>query len=239
MQRPAGNDGAGARRAAMIEIPLFPLKNVVLFPGMQLPLHIFEMRYREMISECVEKKRQFGVLLIDEGHEVGDRAMPHMVGTLAGIARVEKLDDGRMNIHTVGTQRFRVYELNNNRNFLQGRVRPFPLVNGATALAEKLAHKVRPRVIEYVELLSAASEQQLRLDRLPEDPMQLALTVAIALQINAQDKQKLLEKPGVPDMLAFQLHLLSRENLFTRHMAETQREVLTLNQGPTGYIFPN
>jgi Lon protease-like protein len=223
----------------MIELPLFPLKNVVLFPGMMLPLHIFEMRYREMINECIEEKKQFGVVLIDEGQEVGVAARPHLVGTLAGISRVERLEDGRLNIRTVGTQRFRVFELNDNRNFLQGMVRPFPIVNGSTAKAVELAHKVRPRVVEYIELLSAASEQKLRLDRLPEDPTQLALMVAISLQINAEDKQTLLEKAGVPEMLAYELHLLSRECLFTKHMVDTQRDVLKLNQGPTGYVFPN
>ncbi|MGL4648017.1 MAG: LON peptidase substrate-binding domain-containing protein [Caldilineaceae bacterium] len=238
VSNPVPDEGV-ASQVDMTELPLFPLKNVVLFPGMMLPLHIFEMRYREMISECVEEKRQFGVVLIDEGREVGSSALPHMVGTAAGIKRVDKLEDGRMNIHTVGRQRFRVFELNQKRNFLQGMVKPFPIVNGSTARAAELAHQVRPRVVEYIELLSAASGQTLRLDRLPEDPTQLALMVAIALQINAEDKQVLLEKAGVPEMLAYELHLLSRECLFTRHMVETQSDVLTLNQGPTGYIFPN
>ena len=73
-----------------MEMPLFPLKNVVLFPGMMLPLHIFELRYREMINRCIEEKIPFGVLLIEEGQEVGDTAKPHMVGTAARITRVER-----------------------------------------------------------------------------------------------------------------------------------------------------
>lgn len=235
----SGPDEGATSQVEMIELPLFPLKNVVLFPGMMLPLHIFEMRYREMIGECIDEKRQFGVVLINEGKEVGNGAVPSKVGTAAAIRRVEKLPDGRMNIRAVGTQRFRILKLNHERNFLQGLVKPMPIVNGSTALAADLAHKVRPRVVEYIELLSAASQQKLRLDRLPEDPSQLALMVAIALQINTADKQALLERAGVPEMLAYELHLLSRECLFTRHMVETQSEVLELNQGPTGYVFPN
>src|SRR3954453_11337770 len=88
------------------EIPLFPL-NTVLFPGMPLPLHIFEPRYREMIGACVRDERPFGVVLIKEGREVGEAAMPFEVGTLAKIVGVERLDDGRMNVVTVGTDRFR------------------------------------------------------------------------------------------------------------------------------------
>jgi Lon protease-like protein len=223
-----------------MQLPLFPLKNVVLFPGMVLPLHIFELRYREMINKCVDEKSPFGVLLIDEGQEVGDAARPHSVGTAARIARVERMDDGRMNITTIGTQRFRVLELDyTSQPYLTGTVRTFPPVNGSTRMAADLAQRVRPRVIEYVELLSEASNQKLRLDRLPEDPTTLAFLVAISLQVNSSDKQQLLEQSGIPEMLAYESHLLSRECLFTRHMIDTQADIATLNQVPTGYIFPN
>lgn len=223
-----------------MELPLFPLKNVVLFPGMVLPLHIFELRYREMINKCIDEKSPFGVLLIDEGQEVGEAARPHSVGTAARIGRVERLEDGRMNITTIGTQRFRVLELNDtSHSYLTGTVRTFPPVNGGTRLAADLAQRMRPRVIEYVELLSEASNQKLRLDRLPEDPTTLAFLVAISLQVNSSDKQHLLELTGIPEMLAYELHLLSRECLFTRYMIDTQADVAKLNQGPTGYIFPN
>ena len=65
-----------------MEMPLFPL-NVVLFPGMVLPLHVFEPRYREMINHCIEEEKPFGVVLIDEGQEVGGPAAPRLVGTAA------------------------------------------------------------------------------------------------------------------------------------------------------------
>src|SRR5437867_720934 len=89
------------------EIPLFPL-NTVLFPGMPLPLHIFEPRYREMIGVCSDEDRPFGVVLIREGMEVGEAAKPFEVGTMAKIIGIDRLNDGRMNIVTVGTRRFRV-----------------------------------------------------------------------------------------------------------------------------------
>lgn len=222
-----------------MELPLFPLKNVVLFPGMLLPLHIFELRYREMINRCIDEKLPFGVLLISEGQEVGEAATPHLVGTAARITRVERLDDGRLNITAMGTQRFQVVELQHNFTYLTGKVRQLPVVNGGTKIAADLAQMMRPRILEYVELISEASQQKLKLDRLPEDPTTLAYLVAISLQVNAADKQKLLEKVGIPEMLAYEAHLLSREILFTRYMINTQADVLALNAGPTGYIFPN
>ena len=223
----------------MMEMPLFPLKNVVLFPGMVLPLHIFEPRYREMINRCIAERIPFGVLLIDEGQEVGGDARPHLVGTAARIVRVDRLEDGCMNITAVGTQRFRVQELSRSRSYLSGKVSQFPLVNGATQQAADLAQRVRPQVLDYVDLLAKASSTNLRLERLPEDPLTLAFMIAIALQVKAADKQKLLEQAGIPEILALEARLIARETKLMQFMLETQQEVLAMNSGPTGYVFPN
>jgi uncharacterized protein len=223
----------------MMEMPLFPLKNVVLFPGMVLPLHIFELRYRKMINRCIDEQIPFGVVLIDQGQEVGDSAQPHVIGTAARIVRVERLDDGCMNITAVGTQRFRIIELKHNHSYLAGTVSQYPVVNGATKLASDLAQRLRPQVMDYVELLSRASNTNLRLDRLPEDPLTLAFMIAIALQVKAEDKQKVLEQSGIPEILAFENRLISREIKLLEFMMGTQQEVLSMNSGPTGYVFPN
>ena len=221
-----------------MDLPLFPL-NVVLFPGMVLPLHIFEPRYLEMINRCLEEEIPFGVVLIQEGHEVGGPARPYMVGTAARIMRVERLVDERMNITVVGTQRFRILELNRSHSYLSAAVAQFPAINGSTRIAMEMAQKVRPKIIEYVELLSKASQTKLKLDRLPEDPTTLAFLVAIALQVNNRDKQQLLEIPGIPEMLDRERYLLSLELLLLRHMVETQDAILAMSGGSTGYIFPN
>jgi Lon protease-like protein len=229
-----------------MEMPLFPL-NVVLFPGMVLPLHVFEPRYREMINHCIEEEKPFGVVLIDEGQEVGGpaaprlvgTAAPRLVGTAARITRVDRLDGGRMNITTVGTRRFRIMELDSSRAYLTAKVRQYPVANGSTRLAEHLARDLRPKVLEYVELLSEASKTELRLDRLPEDATTLALLVAIALQVDNEEKQALLEMSHVPEMLARERYLLSLETALLRHMVETQADVQEMGGGPTGYVFPN
>ena len=81
---PTGTTGRASvskteNRNKTMEMPLFPLKNVVLFPGMVLALHIFEPRYREMINRCIDDRTPFGVALIAEGQEVGMAAKPHAV----------------------------------------------------------------------------------------------------------------------------------------------------------------
>lgn len=232
--------GAHAQqRNKSMDLPLFPLKNVVLFPGMVLPLHIFEARYREMINRCIDEQLPFGVVLIDEGEEVGEAAAPHRVGTAAKIVRVERLDDGRMNITAVGTERFEIQELHTDRSYLTAKVRVLPTVNGSTKLAVQMAQRIRPRLFEYIELLSRVNNTELSLDRLPEDPMTLAFLVGIALQVPAEDKQKTLTLASVPAMLAQEYNLLSQEIVLLQYMADTLSDVQAMSSGMTGYIFPN
>jgi Lon protease-like protein len=96
-------------------LPIFPLE-LVLLPGVPLPLHIFEPRYKEMIAECLEKKKPFGVVRASsEG--VAD------IGCTAEIMSVtKKYDDGRMDILTRGVERFEVIEVNDDRSFLQAEI---------------------------------------------------------------------------------------------------------------------
>src|SRR5206468_11650777 len=92
------------RPPGVMILPLFPL-HTVLFPGMALPLHIFEARYRLMINECLSASTPFGIVLIDAGHEVGEPAVPHTIATTAHIAGAARLPDGRLNMEVVGQQR--------------------------------------------------------------------------------------------------------------------------------------
>src|SRR3954452_21215921 len=101
----------------MDEIGLFPL-GLVLLPAEQVPLHIFEPRYRELIGESLEEETPFGVVYADED---GLR----QVGTLATVTEVtERFADGRMNVVVEGGARFRLLELTEGRAFVTGRVEP-------------------------------------------------------------------------------------------------------------------
>jgi Lon protease-like protein len=97
-------------------LPIFPL-DLVLLPGSPLPLHIFEPRYKEMIAECLEQKKPFGVVRASSDGVAE-------IGCTAEIVSVtKKYDDGRMDILTRGVERFEVIELNQDRSFLQARGR--------------------------------------------------------------------------------------------------------------------
>ena len=101
----------------MSELGLFPL-GIVLLPSEQIPLHIFEDRYQELIAECLAEEREFGLIYADED---GMRE----IGTLAAVTEVlERFDDGRLNIVVEGRERFRLLELTEGRSFQTGLVEP-------------------------------------------------------------------------------------------------------------------
>ena len=93
----------------MLNLPLFPL-NTVLFPEMPLPLHIFEVRYKQMIAKCLAGDRTFGVVLIKHGSEaLGPLAEPYSIGCTARIIESQSLGEGRMEITTVGEDNIYTY----------------------------------------------------------------------------------------------------------------------------------
>lgn len=139
---------------SVIEIPLFPLRSV-LCPGVALPLHIFEKRYRLMIERCLERDEPFGVVLLREGHEVGPlRGQVAAIGTTAAIRRAGTYPDGRLDILTIGEQRFRLEAVDNvSEPFLVGRVSLLDEPVGPEPEAHLRAERVGRRFLEYLELL--------------------------------------------------------------------------------------
>lgn len=221
-----------------MHLPLFPLR-LALFPGMMLPLHIFEPRYREMIHHCLETQSPFGVVMIREGKEGGGPATPYEIGTAARITKVEKQPDGRMNIMAAGTRRFRIESLDHSHAYLSAEVSHFPILNGSTTQALIMANRIRPKILRYVDLLAKSTGTQLNLAQLPEDPTTLAMLIGIAMQVNMEEKQKILALAGVPEMLDWENFYLARELQLLQYTLDTQSQVLSMSSGPTGYIFPN
>lgn len=200
-------------------LPLFPL-NTVLFPGMVLPLHIFEPRYRVMIQRCMRLNDPFGVVLIREGVEVGGEATPYEVGTSAYITHAERLGDGRLNIQTVGYQRFRIQEVTQEAPYLIGRVEDYPLEDAETAETGTLAERLRPDLMAYLQDLAEMTEASFDLDNLPEDATALAYMAAILLPLPALEKQRLLEVRDLLMLLRAEEDLLRREKMLLGFMQQ-------------------
>ena len=139
-----------------MELALFPL-HTVLCPGVALPLHIFEERYRLMVSRCIERSEPFGVVLIHDGLEAGPVGRLAEVGTTALIRRAGRYPDGRYDIVTVGDRRFHVESLVHEREpYLVGEVSLIEETLGGEAEAERMAGRVGQRFLRYLELLQPA-----------------------------------------------------------------------------------
>ena len=144
-----------------MQIPLFPL-HTVLAPGIALPLHVFEERYRAMVKRCLDTSAPFGVVLIRGGSEVAPRDGSAQelaiagVGTFAEIREASRYADGRWDVLAVGTSRFLVREVHTEiAPYLVADVDPFPdePVEAETDDLEELAGRVTRRFVDYLRLL--------------------------------------------------------------------------------------
>lgn len=200
----------------MFELPLFPL-NTVLFPGMSLPLHIFESRYQKMIRTCLEADNRFGVVLIKHGSEaLGPLAEPYSVGCTARITDVQSLDEGRMNITTIGEQRFRIHNLNSDLPYLVGEVELHPLVNDKPEGLQSAVGNLTPKITQYISLLNQIEEVYLDPGNLPEDPIMIGYFAAALLQMPPNEKQALLQSENLLELLNSLNRVYIRETSFLR-----------------------
>lgn len=156
-----------------MDLPLFPL-HTVLCPGVALPLHVFEDRYKTMVQRCLASRRPFGVVLIREGREAGpgDLAVAG-VGTVAEIREATLYPDGRYDLVTLGTQRFKLEAVDPEAEpYLVGQITPMGEVLGEAARAKLLGERVMQLFIRYLEILQVdrASKSARRGGAIGADP---------------------------------------------------------------------
>lgn len=168
-------------------IALFPLE-LVLFPGVPLPLHIFEPRYKEMIGECLREKSEFGVV----------RVVKDGIAAAGCTARVldvvKQYDDGRMDILTEGRRRFEVVALDQERSFLRGEVEFFE-----DEAAEAPPGEAQRAIRLYLDLLAVA---EVEAENPPEPGPQLSFLITSGLPLELDFKQQLLESRSEPARIA-------------------------------------
>lgn len=215
-------------------IPLFPL-NVVLFPGMMLPLHIFEERYKIMIRKCLTEGTNFGVVLtkrhIKPGEDADDKIFEdfYSIGTTARITAVEHLKDGRMNLITIGQDRFIIKQFYPGiNNFLIGHVEPLPMYEGGDEeKIKRMTESLRVIVQRYINHLADASGEDLSGANIPTEPLSLAFLAGTAIQgpswSNQSDKQRLLSTRSLPSLIARTIHVLDKEDKILAYMLKAFR----------------
>ena len=193
-------------------IPIFPL-NTVVFPGQQLPLHIFEPRYRQLVGDVLADDGEFGIALIRSGSETGGGATPVEVGCAVRISELQELPDGRFNLICEGTRRFRVVESLDESPYLRAAVEYLPLPDDAAdEETVELAEDVGALYRDYLGLALALDGGWQRRMKSPQDPVRLADAVAAQLDATAGRKQEILATPRLAPRLEIEQRLLRDAN---------------------------
>jgi uncharacterized protein len=205
-------------------LPLFPL-GTVLFPGLLLPLHIFEERYRQLVRDLQDgpEPRRFGVIAIRQGRETGVDGIQalHEIGCTATLRQVNQLEDGRYDIVTVGTDRFRLAGLDDSGPYLQGQVDLLTDETGEPAAAGQAARVVRDAFRAYLSALAERGVTQISAPELPDEPITLSYLVGASMIIDLSDRQTLLAEPDALHRLVAERSLLSRELTMLRTLTAT------------------
>ena len=173
-------------------LPLFPLPNLVFFPNTRLPLHVFEPRYRQMVTDALSRDKRFGIVLLRPGWEADYFGAPriHVCGTVGTIEQAVSLDDGRFNILVHGDVRFRVVDEVSSAPYRTARVIASPererTAAEAYAQREWLADLARQYLKYLPDQMAVPEIETVGLD---------ALTNALIMSLNldVEEKQKLLE----------------------------------------------
>ena len=195
---------ASSSKIAVRELPLFPLPEVVLFPGRPLPLHIFEFRYRIMMNTILESDRRFGVLLWDPV-----RGQPASIGCCAEIIQYQRLEDDRMKILTLGQQRFRVLEYVREKPYKVGLVEWIEDQPPQKDL-RPLAMDVEQLLRDVVRLSAKLTDQDIELpEDIPDLPTELSYWVGSNLYGVAEEQQALLEMQDTAARLEREAEILT------------------------------
>lgn len=194
---------------------MFPL-NTVLFPGVRMPLHVFEDRYRALVHHLLtisdKSLRVFGIVAIREGFEVGSHGSQsvHRIGCVAQMTSVEPHPDGRFDIEVVGRRRLQLNGMDTSGRYLVGDVDL--LHDGrATALDAEEAARTLATFESYRQQLSELRGAEVLDGDLPEDPEYLSYSLAATCLLTLRERQGLLETETARERLILLRHSLREE----------------------------
>ncbi|HYO40579.1 MAG TPA: LON peptidase substrate-binding domain-containing protein [Nocardioidaceae bacterium] len=201
------------------QLPLFPL-NTVVFPGVTVPLHVFEDRYRALVHHLLtisdRSMRLFGIVAIREGYEVGRIRTAwtqslHRVGCVVQLTSVERYQDGRFDIEVVGRQRMRLGGVDSSGSYLVGDVETLsePTPKGSDPAHE--AARTLGAFEEYRRRLSDLRGGEVLDGAMPRDPEYLSYSLAATCLLTLQERQTMLETDSALDRLALLRRALREE----------------------------
>ena len=199
-------------------LPMFPL-NTVLFPGVTIPLHVFEDRYRALVHHLLtipdKAERVFGIVAIREGYEVGDHGAQsvHTVGCLAQMTVVDPQPDGRFDIEVVGRQRLRLHSMNPSGPYLVGEVELLDdkADSDAGPGPDQEAERTLLTFAAYRKQLSELRGGDVLGGDFPHDPTYLSYSLAATCLLTLRERQALLESDSAHERLAMLRRSLREE----------------------------
>jgi Uncharacterized protein, similar to the N-terminal domain of Lon protease len=193
------------------ELPLFPLA-VVLFPGVPLPLHIFEARYRQMLTDIRVSNNCFGLSYFDSSSSEKDIPPAGHVGCVAEITETQALPDGRANILTVGLIRYRVEEyVERGDPYLVAQVSFFEDEEEADELLSESSREVAETFTRIARAVRIINDERASLPDISDtEPQRLSFLVAAAMEIETEIKQELLELRSTSERLRRLRDMLAR-----------------------------
>ena len=193
------------------ELPLFPLP-LVLFPGVPLPLHIFEERYRRMLADVRAGNNLFGLSYFDLNTATNTRPPIGHVGCAAEVVEAVQMDDGRSNILTMGLIRYRLVEyVDEGEPYLVGRVEFFEDEREDESLLVERAQQVAKIFTRIARAVRVLNDDRAGLPELPDaEPERLSFLVAASMELDAEAKQSLLEMRSGAERLERISNLLSQ-----------------------------
>jgi len=212
-------------------LPLFPLPNVVLFPNVFLPLHIFEPRYREMVADAIASDRMIGMVLLRPGweHDYERRPPVYPIGCSGIVTHFDRLPDGRYNIVLRGLERFRIVEEDHSRSYRRALVELLreeppafedrPSISRYRSRLESLLHTEAERGNSLKHLQSGPCDESRAIDvKIPSAMSDEDLVNALAqyLDLEPLEKQALLEKQGLCTRAESLVELLEMKILMAR-----------------------
>jgi uncharacterized protein len=203
-------------------LPLFPL-STVLFPGMRLPLHIFEERYRLLVTHLREQPapQRFGVIAIRKGREVGADGITalHEVGCVATVRQITPHADGRFDLDTVGAERFRLLRVDAELPYFRGEVEPLSDEDGRPVDADALAFAVSRAQAGFRAYLNALADRGggvISVADLPDEAALLSYVIGAAMIIDLPERQSLLAAPTAVERLKRERSIMVRETAMLR-----------------------
>lgn len=193
------------------ELPLFPL-SVVLFPGVPLPLHIFEPRYRQMLDDIRAGNSLFGLSYLDASTSEHESPPVGSVGCVAKVTDAQAFSDGRSNILTVGVIRYHIEEyVDRGDPYLVVRVSYFEDDNEDSEAVQKSSREVAETFTRIARAVRAINDERASLPNIADtEPQRLSFLVAAAMEVDTDVKQELLELRSTSERLRRLRDILAR-----------------------------